>query len=68
MEAEAVRDQVGVKASRRRRAASSPAHGRHVAGVACRGQTTRMGAARARVKASVRDVSASWAENGAAAR
>jgi hypothetical protein len=34
MEAEAVRDQVGVKASRRRRAASSPAHGRHVACVA----------------------------------
>jgi hypothetical protein len=44
MEAEDVRGQVGVKASRRRRAASSPAHGRHAGGVACRGQTTRVGA------------------------
>jgi hypothetical protein len=58
MKAEAVRDQVGVKASQRRRAASSPAHGRHAAGAACHGQTTRVGAARVRAKASVRDASA----------
>jgi hypothetical protein len=43
MEVEAVRDQVGVKASQRRRAASSPAHGRHAAGAAYRNQTTRAG-------------------------
>jgi hypothetical protein len=42
-----VSGQVGVKASRRRRAASSPAHGRHAVCTACRDQT-RVGTARAK--------------------
>jgi hypothetical protein len=36
-----VSDQVGVMAGRRRRVASSSAHGRHAAGAVCRGQATR---------------------------
>jgi hypothetical protein len=39
-----VRDHVGVKASQKRRAASSPVHGRHAAGAACRVQTMHAGA------------------------
>jgi hypothetical protein len=47
-----VRDRVEVKTSRRRRVASSPAHGRHAAGAACRGRSRWRGE---RVRASARE-------------